>query len=392
MAELGQTQDPQQLVPGKPEAIEENARVLHARADRANWAGDGLQEIDTGAWQGPGAQAFHDKFSYEPGKWFAAGDALESAASALDDYASTLRWAQAQAVEAIALWNQGQNATQQAKAAHEAAAAQAATQNQPAPPFTDPGESSRQAAQGTLNRARAQLSEAGDLAAQLLRSETEGAPEDSNWLDDLGNFCANVGAHIVNDLASFGNAILHHPGDVVAALGGLGLTVASATGEFAGVVLSATGVGAAAGAPAIAISTTGLAAGIGTMTAAIGDLASHAGGDDRVEPVKPRESSTAESSTPNAGNGRAISREELTPSQESNLNRYQKKLPAAAEQPTITRLEDGSVRFVSKVPGRVPGSYAEYTKTVGPDGTTIGYTKTTHLPDGSIAHIKDKMQ
>lgn len=43
------------------------------------------------------------------------------------------------------------------------------------------------------------------------------------------------------------------------------------------------------------------------------------------------------------------------------------------------------------VPGRVPGSYAVYTKTVAEDGTTIGYTKTTVTPDGSIAHVKDKM-
>jgi len=30
-------------------------------------------------------------------------------------------------------------------------------------------------------------------------------------------------------------------------------------------------------------------------------------------------------------------------------------------------------------------------ETVGEDGTTIGYTKTTVTPDGSIAHIKDKL-
>jgi hypothetical protein len=57
--------------------------VLRTRADRAGSAGEGLQAIDTGAWEGPAARAFHDKFSYEPGKWFAASDALESAAGGL---------------------------------------------------------------------------------------------------------------------------------------------------------------------------------------------------------------------------------------------------------------------------------------------------------------------
>ena len=119
MAELGETRDPVALIPGKPEAIEENARVLQARAAEAGDAADGLKAIDTGARQGPAASAFHDKFSYEPGKWYAAADSLQAASGALNDHASTLRWAQAQAAEAISLWNQGQAATQQAKASHD---------------------------------------------------------------------------------------------------------------------------------------------------------------------------------------------------------------------------------------------------------------------------------
>jgi hypothetical protein len=62
VAELGETQDPTQLVQGKPEAIEENARVLRARAGEAGNAAEGLKAIDTGAWTVPGAQAFQDRF------------------------------------------------------------------------------------------------------------------------------------------------------------------------------------------------------------------------------------------------------------------------------------------------------------------------------------------
>jgi hypothetical protein len=291
VAELGETQDPQQLVPGKPEAIEENARVLSARSDRANWAGEGLLAIDTGAWEGPAAREFQDKFSFEPRKWFAAADALDSGASALEDYASTLRWAQAQAVEAIQLWNQGQEATQQATARHDSAVAQAAAHNQPATPFTDPGEATRQAARDTLERARAQLKDAGDTAAGILRGETDAAPQKSSWLDDVGHFLGDVGAHIVNDMASFGNALLHHPEDVVSALGGLGLTVASGAGMVGGGLLTATGEGAIVGVPAMGISAAGAVTGVGMMTAAMGDLASHAGGDDRVEPIKTNDGS-----------------------------------------------------------------------------------------------------
>lgn len=294
MAELGETGDPRQLVPGKPEAIDENARVLRARGDRANWAGEGLLAIDTGAWEGPAAHAFRDKFSYEPAKWFDGADSLSGAADVLAQYAETLRWAQGQALEAVDLWDQGQAATQQATAAHDTATAQANANNQPPPPFTDPGESARQAARDTLNRARSQLREAGDSIVGFLRDYAADAPQESSWLDDVGNFFVDVGTHIVNDVASFGNAMLNHPEDVLGALGGLGLTVASGAGMAGGVVLSATGEGAVAGVPLAGVSAAGAATGVGMMMAAIGDLGSHAGGDDRVEVIKPR----SEPSTP----------------------------------------------------------------------------------------------
>jgi len=88
---------------------------------------------------------------------------------------------------------------------------------------------------------------------------------------------------------------------------------------------------------------------------------------------------------------RTLSRGDLNPGQARNFNRFVKKLPAASEEPTITRLPDGSVQLQAKVPGRVPGSYALYTKIVDAEGNTIGYTKTTVLPDGTIAHVKNKM-
>lgn len=292
MAELGETQDSQQLIPGKPDAIEENSRVLWARATRAADAAEGLRAIDTGAWTGPGAGAFHDRFSYEPGKWFAAADSLQVAASALDAYATSLRWAQTQATEAIQLWNLGQAATQQAKAQHDHATRQAAAQNQPPPPFNDPGEATRQAARDQLNRARTQLAEVGDDTATTLRDATESAPQQSDWLDDLGNLLGDVGAHIVNGVASFGNALLNHPDLVVQALGGLGLTVASSAGEGVGAVLDATGIGAVAGVPLQAASAAGIATGATLAGTAMANIIQHAAGDDHIEPASTGEPSS----------------------------------------------------------------------------------------------------
>jgi hypothetical protein len=327
VAELGDTQDPKELIPGNSEAIEENARVLQARAERAGHAADGLQAIDTGAWEGPAATAFHEKFSYEPGKWFTASDALQAAAGTLEDYATTLRWAQAQATEAIAQWNQGQTTTQQATTAHDQAAAQAAAQNQPPPAFTDPGEASRQAARDTLSRARAQLTEVGDATAGALRDQTAPAPQESSWLDDLGNFVADAGSHLVNGLASFGNAMINHPLDVLTAAAGAGLTVISAAGEGFGMVLDATGIGAAAGVPLNAISAAGMATGATMATGAVADMAMHASGDDHVSPMESKPSSSDEAQELSSSQQRSVR------SLQRNVEEHQDKLAKYRENP-----------------------------------------------------------
>jgi hypothetical protein len=210
---------------------------------------------------------------------------LEASAGALDNYVGTLSWSQRQAGEAIWLWNQGQVATQQATTEYNAAVAQATPQHQQVPPFADPGEASRQAARDTLNRARSQLTEAGDVAAGILRGEAGAAPGGSDWLDDLSNTLSAVGAHVVNGLALFGNAMLHHPGEVLAAAAGVGLVAVSAAGEVAGLALDTTGVGAVAGVPLNAVSAAGIATGVGIMGAVVASIASHAAGGDHVFPV-----------------------------------------------------------------------------------------------------------
>src|SRR6266511_5737016 len=207
MAELGETQDARALVPGDPDAIAENAAALRARAKAAGDAGDGLRSIDTGSWSGAAAQRFHEKFSYEPGKWFTAADAMQAGAGSLDDYVSTLRWAQGQAAEAIRLWDQGEAATRTARAAYESAARQAEAAQQSLPPFSDPGEADRSQAQTLLATARTQVDSAGRTAAGTLRDKASLAPEKSSWLDDVGDFVHDVGGHVVNGFASVGNAM-----------------------------------------------------------------------------------------------------------------------------------------------------------------------------------------
>ena len=227
MAELGQTTDPKALIPGDPPAVYENARVLGARANSAGAVGDALKRIDTGGWRGPASDRFHDDHQTEVPRWLQADDSLDSAAQALSAYADTLAWAQGQAAEAIAQWQQGDAATQQAKQAHDRAVTDAQTRTQAnaergdptvvqPPPFTDPGEAQRQAARDTLNRARQQLTAAGDRCAEALKVEATLAPQDSRKQAD-----ANFYGGIWDSISGAGEALwgaISDPGGTVAAM------------------------------------------------------------------------------------------------------------------------------------------------------------------------------
>lgn len=167
---------------------------------------------------GRAADAFRDKFSYEPPKWLTVGDSFNAASIALAGYADTLRWAQRQAAQAIALWEDGEVTTRQAQSQHDAAVAQANTQNLAnatagnptvlwVAPFSDPGQAVRQVAQDTLDRARAQLAEAGDRAAETIRAQTGGAPEESSWLDNVGGFFGDLGEGAWDSFSGFAGTL-----------------------------------------------------------------------------------------------------------------------------------------------------------------------------------------
>ena len=252
-----------------------HGRALRDRGDAADDTAEGLRAIDAGAhWWGPAARAFHEKFRYEPAKWYDAADALRRVAALLDRYTTTLRWARERAAEAVALWSAGQAATERAAASRP-------------PPAYDPGATARQDAQQALLRAREQLDTAGAALADLVDAEAEGAPRQRSWLDDAGAEARELGSAVGTGLASLGNAVVDHPGDLAALAGGAALVGISAAGEGAGIALDVTGVGAVAGVPVGVLSTAGIVTGGALVVASAEDLAQHAATDDRVEQAPP---------------------------------------------------------------------------------------------------------
>jgi len=295
MAELGETSDPRALVPGSPDALTTTAQSLLAYGDVLVEAGEGLAKIDTeNGWRGDAGDAFRDRFHGQPARWTEAGNEFHAAANALYDYLHTLRAAQQRAAEAISQFARGESATTTAKNAHDRQVTEARGKGDTTEiPFNDPGEADRAAARATLDTARGNVDTAGHTAAALVKKATESAPERPGFWSKVGDFLGDVGdglvdggKTVVNDLASFGNAMIQHPGDSAAMLGGMLLTGVSAGGEGLGVALDATGVGAVAGVPLNAVSAAGIATGVGLAGAGAVDLAQHAGNDSRVEPLK----------------------------------------------------------------------------------------------------------
>nr|WSX77836.1 DUF6531 domain-containing protein [Streptomyces sp. NBC_00899] len=208
--QLGQTDEPGELLHGDPDKI--RAAVLHlAKFALAFDAGHtGLSHLDPGDWDGFGADAFRTMFKAQPPKWAHAATACAEAGLALENYAETVDWAKGQAKEAVRLWKQGVAARKAAADAYNTAVDQYHDDvkayndkvddgkdpgTKPAKPadFTDPGAKDKQAAKDTLNAARKQRDSAAATAEAKVRKATELAPKKPDFTDRMQNDFGDVG-------------------------------------------------------------------------------------------------------------------------------------------------------------------------------------------------------
>lgn len=210
-AELGDSDDPRALVPGDPGAVLGTARTMERFGTALSAVGDGLRKIDDGGWTGAAADAFHRAFDTEPTRWTTCGDAFTMASAALSGYADTLEWAQGQAREAVAVWNQGEAAT---AAAHDQrddriraatrAGDLAEAANLTFSAFTDPGDGKRAEARAILDRARHQLDSAGNDADRVIGRARDAAPPKPKWWETAGEWIAEFGTGVWEGVVGLG--------------------------------------------------------------------------------------------------------------------------------------------------------------------------------------------
>ncbi|MFV2118301.1 putative T7SS-secreted protein, partial [Streptomyces sp. Act-28] len=209
---LGQTEQADELVRGKPETIATTIRNLRDFEGAFDMVGRALKGLDSAGWKGEAADTFREKFTMLPADWLRAADACGDAAKALETYAKVLSRAQAEAQEAIDLYKKGQEESKKAVDAHNAKvdaynASLASDHPLPRPSeFTDPGVRQREQAQDILEAARRQRDEAAETATAAVKAALRHAPDPSAKDRALSTWHDAVTAGMV-DMSHFGGGL-----------------------------------------------------------------------------------------------------------------------------------------------------------------------------------------
>ncbi|MFG2889730.1 putative T7SS-secreted protein [Streptomyces sp. NPDC048248] len=193
--QLGESEDPKELIHGDAEKINESASHLKDFSAAFDRVANGMRKLGSGQhWTGKAADAFREKFDMHPKQWMHAADACDDAHKALKAYAETVTWAQHKASDAIDKYRHAQEATRRAVDAYKAkvdtynakvdAYNAAISRNadpgdEPQKPVahTDPGAEGRETAQDMLKEARSQRNEAAARARNAIKGALAHAPE-----------------------------------------------------------------------------------------------------------------------------------------------------------------------------------------------------------------------
>ncbi|UGT62567.1 putative T7SS-secreted protein [Nocardia asteroides] len=180
--QLGETQDPKELVRGEPEAIGEAAGTLTDMAAAVELTGQGLRAIDAGEWTGEGREGFDAAYDPQPQLWFDAADAFTDAASTLVEWGYAVETAQRGAADAIAEWNAAIAEENRQKTWWNSLPAETQAET----PLVDTWSGRYRAALDMLERARTHRNTAAEQAGTAIETATETAPTEPPFTSRMG--------------------------------------------------------------------------------------------------------------------------------------------------------------------------------------------------------------
>ncbi|WP_328399239.1 DUF6531 domain-containing protein [Streptomyces sp. NBC_00390] len=214
--QLGQTDEPNELIHGNPTKIADSVKNLRDFQKAFDLVGGGMRKLDSNHWKGEAADTFREKFSTLPTDWLHAADAFEAAAGALERYSNAIASAQSKAREAIALYKQGKNESDDARDAYNkkvTAYNAALTGENPLPhpgELSDPGIATMQRAQEILDDARKARNEAADTADGAVTAALAHAPKEPRGREklklELTDYVLGTGVEVTHIGAGFAKA------------------------------------------------------------------------------------------------------------------------------------------------------------------------------------------
>ncbi|MFG2264766.1 putative T7SS-secreted protein [Streptomyces sp. NPDC048720] len=186
--QLGESEDPKELVHGDPAKLRETAGHLRNFATSFGAVAAGMRKLDSSEFKGEAADAFRKKFAKHQVKWGQAAEACGQAAEALENFAHTVEWAQAQAREAVAKYREGTSASdehRQKVQTYNLAVELGQRDPGPKPSEQDPGDEAKHAAERILSDARGQRTQLAAEAADRLQAALRHPPHEPSALNQL---------------------------------------------------------------------------------------------------------------------------------------------------------------------------------------------------------------
>ncbi|OYD71380.1 putative T7SS-secreted protein [Rhodococcus sp. OK302] len=252
--ELGQTDQPKELIRGDTSAIFGAVDTLTALTAGIESTATSLRQIDAADWTGTGADAFNEVYDKQPGLWFEAADAMIGAGSTLTSWSYAVEGLQAQAADAIALWKEAARVEQSQIDAFNALTGE----QQHANPLTDTWTPMREEARRILADARSNRDYIAGQVVGELEQATAAAPTEPPFTERMIDNLTDIAEGSNLAAANFSAGLVGSVTGIVAFVRQVSIVdpynISHPAEYFAGMSDTVAGVTAAAANPGAAVS------------------------------------------------------------------------------------------------------------------------------------------
>ncbi|MEU0874304.1 putative T7SS-secreted protein [Nocardia brasiliensis] len=202
--ELGETEEPKELIRGEPAEISSTAQTLQKMATAIDSTGQALKQIDAAEWVGEGADAFNAVYDKQPKLWFDCADAFTSAAKAMEAWHNEVKTGQGKAADAIDKWKAADAEERRQKNWWNSLTGEQQAQTT----LVDTWTSMRNEAREILRGARTQRDNGASIAVGAFSAATDKAPKEPPFTDRWIANISDMGGVLEHGALNFTSGLL----------------------------------------------------------------------------------------------------------------------------------------------------------------------------------------